>query len=57
MMVKNEECCQMGGLDGSTSTIESQNATSIKVKHTPTKSPISRAKQKAHNKSPAEEPI
>ncbi|KAJ8421882.1 hypothetical protein Cgig2_023478 [Carnegiea gigantea] len=35
-----EGCCQKGGLDGSTRTIRSQNSKGTRVKHTPTRSPI-----------------
>ncbi|KAJ8435298.1 LOW QUALITY PROTEIN: hypothetical protein Cgig2_026390 [Carnegiea gigantea] len=52
-----EECCQKGSLDGSTSTIGYQNFKGTREKHTPTKSPKSRKKQKAHNIGPTEEPI
>lgn len=33
-----EKCCQKGSLDGSTSTIGSQNLKGTREKHTPTKS-------------------
>lgn len=52
-----QECDQKGGLDGSTSTFGSQNSTGTRVKHTPTKSPFSRKKQKNHKKGPIEEPV
>ncbi|KAJ8432122.1 hypothetical protein Cgig2_011970 [Carnegiea gigantea] len=51
-----EECDQNGGLDGSTSTFGSQNSRGTRVKHTPTKSPFSKKKQKVHKKGPIEEP-